>query len=79
MIFVVLQTFLRLLTAEENKRVLSVLQSNTTPSMKKRQIMQMVFGDYRQKMTDDHKAQEDTGMENAIFLVKFEISNTLLS
>ncbi|XP_023663825.1 UPF0488 protein C8orf33 homolog isoform X2 [Paramormyrops kingsleyae] len=46
--------------AEENKRVLSVLQSKTTPSMKKRQIMQMVFGDYRQKMTDEHKAQEDT-------------------
>ncbi|XP_048870377.1 UPF0488 protein C8orf33 homolog [Brienomyrus brachyistius] len=45
--------------AEENKHVLSVLQSKTTPSVKKRQIMQIVFGDYRQKMTDDHKAQED--------------------
>ncbi|XP_036401377.1 UPF0488 protein C8orf33 homolog isoform X1 [Megalops cyprinoides] len=46
---------------EETEHVLNVLQSQDTPFVRKRQVMHMVFGDYRQRMTEEHKAQEDTG------------------
>ncbi|XP_036401387.1 UPF0488 protein C8orf33 homolog isoform X3 [Megalops cyprinoides] len=45
---------------EETEHVLNVLQSQDTPFVRKRQVMHMVFGDYRQRMTEEHKAQEDT-------------------
>ncbi|KAI1896214.1 hypothetical protein AGOR_G00092500 [Albula goreensis] len=46
---------------EEKERVLCVLQSQGTPAVRKRQVMKLVFGDYRQRMTEEHKAQQETG------------------
>ncbi|KAJ8364143.1 hypothetical protein SKAU_G00129740 [Synaphobranchus kaupii] len=48
---------------EERERVLHYLQSQGTPSVRKRQMMQMVFGDYRQRMTEEQKPQEETEPE----------------
>ncbi|KAJ8399817.1 hypothetical protein AAFF_G00405470 [Aldrovandia affinis] len=49
--------------AGEKERVLNVLQSQGTPFVKKRQVMQMLFGNYRQRMTEEHKAREETEPE----------------
>ncbi|XP_064178422.1 UPF0488 protein C8orf33 homolog isoform X3 [Anguilla rostrata] len=45
---------------EERERVLNFLQSQGAPSVRKRQVMQMIFGDYRQRMTEEQKPQEET-------------------
>ncbi|XP_061088320.1 UPF0488 protein C8orf33 homolog isoform X2 [Conger conger] len=45
---------------EEREGVLSFLQSQETPTVRKRQMMQMMFGDYRERMTKEQKPQEET-------------------
>ncbi|KAK1162968.1 hypothetical protein AOXY_G17985 [Acipenser oxyrinchus oxyrinchus] len=44
--------------AEETQRVLNLLQSRRATFVRKRQLMQKVFGDYRQKMAEEHKQQK---------------------
>ncbi|KAL4624373.1 hypothetical protein GN956_G17380 [Arapaima gigas] len=46
---------------EQSRRALGVLRSKRTPAVTKRQMMQMVFGDYRRRMTDDHETQTHIG------------------
>ncbi|XP_033886009.1 UPF0488 protein C8orf33 homolog isoform X2 [Acipenser ruthenus] len=47
--------------AEETQRVLNLLQSRRATFVRKRQLMQKVFGDYRQKMAEEHKQQRREG------------------
>lgn len=47
--------------AEETQRILNVLRSHETPFVKKRQVMNHVFGDYRPKMAEDQKSTEKAG------------------
>ncbi|KAM6351294.1 UPF0488 protein C8orf33 homolog isoform 3-T3 [Alca torda] len=49
--------------AEETQRVLNVLCSRETPFVKKRQVMNHVFGDYRLKMAEDQKSTEKADMK----------------
>ncbi|XP_032859889.2 uncharacterized protein LOC116964405 isoform X2 [Tyto alba] len=44
--------------AEETQHILKVLCSSETPFVKKRQVMNHVFGDYRLKMAEDQKSTE---------------------
>ncbi|KAM6077820.1 UPF0488 protein C8orf33 homolog [Theristicus caerulescens] len=44
--------------AEEAQHVLKVLRSHETPFVKKQQVMNHVFGDYRLKMAEDQKSME---------------------
>ncbi|KAJ8245777.1 hypothetical protein GJAV_G00260210 [Gymnothorax javanicus] len=48
---------------EGREKLLCFLQSKGTPSARKRQVMQMVFGDYRQRMTNEQKPLEEMGLE----------------
>ncbi|XP_060117035.1 UPF0488 protein C8orf33 homolog [Heteronotia binoei] len=41
--------------AAESQRILKVLRSRKAPSVKKRQVMHRVFGDYRLKMVEERK------------------------
>lgn len=47
--------------AEETQRILKVLRSSETPFVKKREVMDQVFGDYRLKMAEDQKSTEKAG------------------
>ncbi|XP_054066872.1 N-acetylglucosamine-6-phosphate deacetylase isoform X1 [Rissa tridactyla] len=49
--------------AEETQRILNVLRSHETPFVKKRQVMNHVFGDYRPKMAEDQKSTEKADMK----------------
>ncbi|KAM4632520.1 uncharacterized protein O3C94_019049 [Discoglossus pictus] len=42
----------------DTQRILKVLRSRKAPFVKKRHMMNQVFGNYRQKMADERKAQE---------------------
>ncbi|XP_009806921.2 UPF0488 protein C8orf33 homolog [Gavia stellata] len=44
--------------AETTQHILKVLRSRETPFVKKRQVMNHVFGDYRLKMAEDQKSME---------------------
>ncbi|XP_019327413.1 PREDICTED: UPF0488 protein C8orf33 homolog isoform X1 [Aptenodytes forsteri] len=44
--------------AEEAQHILKVLRSRETPFVKKQQVMNHVFGDYRLKMAEDQKSME---------------------
>ncbi|XP_015215499.2 UPF0488 protein C8orf33 homolog isoform X2 [Lepisosteus oculatus] len=44
--------------AQDKRRVLSVLQSRGSSFVQKRRVMQSVFGDYRQRMTEEYKTQD---------------------
>ncbi|KAM9292083.1 UPF0488 protein C8orf33 homolog isoform 2-T2 [Morus bassanus] len=50
--------------AEEARHVLKVLRSPETPLVKKRQVMNHVFGDYRLKMAEDQKSMEKAGVKS---------------
>ncbi|KAM6121613.1 UPF0488 protein C8orf33 homolog isoform 2-T2 [Phoenicopterus ruber ruber] len=49
--------------AEETQHILEVLRSTETPLVKKRQVMNDVFGDYRLKMAEDQKSMEKADMK----------------
>lgn len=51
--------------AEEAARALRVLSSSKAPTVKKRQVMQAMFGDYRKKMASD-RARHIRSMETAL-------------
>ncbi|XP_061425672.1 UPF0488 protein C8orf33 homolog isoform X2 [Lethenteron reissneri] len=55
--------------AEEAARALRVLSSSKAPTVKKRQVMQAVFGDYRKKMASD-RARHIRSMETAMKTMK---------
>jgi hypothetical protein len=40
---------------QENTRILNMLMNNSTPFIKKRQLMRLTFGDYRTKMMEEIK------------------------
>ncbi|XP_068100513.1 UPF0488 protein C8orf33 homolog [Hyperolius riggenbachi] len=44
--------------ASDSQRILRVLRSRKAPFVKKRQVMNQVFGNYRQKMAEERKLQE---------------------
>ncbi|EFC40452.1 predicted protein [Naegleria gruberi] len=44
---------------KETKRVLTTLQSNSVADVQKRQLMKVIFGDYRKLMKDDKKQREE--------------------
>lgn len=41
--------------AKESIKALNILKNNSQPIIKKRQIMNLTFGDYRSKMADEEK------------------------
>lgn len=41
--------------AQDADKTLRSLKSNSQPMVKKRQLMQSAFGDYRKKMADEEK------------------------
>ncbi|KAM6379272.1 UPF0488 protein C8orf33 homolog isoform 2-T2 [Pluvialis apricaria] len=49
--------------AEETQRILEVLRSSETPFVKKRRVMDHVFGDYRLKMAEDQNSTEKADMK----------------
>ncbi|XP_066545134.1 UPF0488 protein C8orf33 homolog isoform X1 [Amia ocellicauda] len=46
---------------EDARHVLSVLQSQNAPVTRKRKVMHRAFGDYRHRMTAEHREQEAAG------------------
>ncbi|KAL8175175.1 UNVERIFIED_CONTAM: hypothetical protein K2H54_015136 [Gekko kuhli] len=48
---------------EESQRVLRVLRSRKAPSVKKRQVMHRVFGDYRLKMAEERKRTTEAAVK----------------
>lgn len=46
---------------EDAQHILKVLRSHETPFVKKRQVMNHVFGDYCLKMAEDQKSMEKAG------------------
>lgn len=40
---------------QDTEKTLKSLKSNSQPMVKKRQLMQLAFGDYRRKMADEEK------------------------
>lgn len=57
--FVIIMFFFRLirlsLLAQDTDKTIRLLKSSNQPMVKKRQIMQTAFGDYRKKMSDEEK------------------------
>ncbi|XP_063236958.1 UPF0488 protein CG14286 isoform X2 [Bacillus rossius redtenbacheri] len=53
--------------AKETSRAANILKSNTASVVRKRQVMNVTFGDYRAKM-----AEEEKKFEKAPFRVKFD-------
>ncbi|XP_019395481.1 PREDICTED: UPF0488 protein C8orf33 homolog isoform X2 [Crocodylus porosus] len=49
--------------AEETQQILKVLRSHKAPFVKKRQVMNRVFGDYRLKMAEERKRAEKAAMK----------------
>ncbi|XP_019363190.1 PREDICTED: UPF0488 protein C8orf33 homolog isoform X2 [Gavialis gangeticus] len=49
--------------AEETQQILKVLRSHKAPFVKKRQVMNRVFGDYRLKMAEEQKRAEKAAMK----------------
>lgn len=47
--------FFTALSAQDAEKTLKSLKSNSQPMVKKRQLMQLSFGDYRRKMADEEK------------------------
>nr|XP_013795381.1 PREDICTED: uncharacterized protein LOC106482363 isoform X1 [Apteryx mantelli mantelli] len=48
---------------EETQHILKVLRSHETPLVKKRQVMNHVFGDYRLKMAEEQKSMEKAALK----------------
>ncbi|PKU43968.1 hypothetical protein llap_5728 [Limosa lapponica baueri] len=49
--------------AEETQHILKVLRSHEAPFVKKQQVMNHVFGDYRLQMAEDQKSTEKAAMK----------------
>lgn len=52
--------------AEETRHILKILRSHKAAFVKKRQVMNRVFGDYRLKMAEERKRTEKAGEAGAI-------------